>query len=275
MAVAVMPGAPLLEVAVPDWEVFGIPRLELADPWYELQNVRHATRGVIVAGGFESTAPFTLADLVGADTVIVPACSDIHEEQPADLVEAVREAHARGARVVALCSGAFVLAQAGLLDGKRATTHWMHADALLRRRFPSVVVDERVLNTSENRVHTSAGTAAAIDLCIELVRQDHGASVANALARRMVTPPHREADQAQYVQAPLPEATTAPLGPVIDWALSHLHEPVRLRDLAAKARLSERQFTRRFIQAHGQSPGEWLTRDNGYDERRSSLSAPI
>lgn len=257
VAVAAMPGAPLFELAVP-WEVFGIPKPELVDPWYELR-VCATEPGAVVAGGFASTAPFTLEDFAVADTVIVPACRDVHENQPAGLVEAVRSAHDHGARVVALCSGAFVLAQAGLLDGRRATTHWMHAETL-RRRFPAVIVDERVLNTSEDRVHTSAGTAAAIDLCIELVRQDHGAFVANALARRMVTPPHRESDQAQYVAAPMTDTTTAPLDPAIDWALSHLHEPIRLRDLAAHARLSERHLTRRFADAYGQSPGEWLTR---------------
>lgn len=257
VAVAAMPGAPLFELAVP-CEVFGVPRLDLVDPWYELQ-ICATQPGAAVAGGFVPTAGFSLDDLVEAETVIVPACASVHSEQPEDLVEAVRVAHGRGARIVSLCSGAFVLARAGLLDDKRATTHWMHADEL-RRQFPRVTVDETVLSTSEDRVHTSAGTAAAIDLCVELVRQDHGARVANALARRMVTPPHRQADQAQYVQQPVPNpAISSAFSSAIDWALAHLHEPIRLRDMAARARLSERQFTRRFAAAHGQTPGAWLT----------------
>ena len=258
VAVAVMPGAPIFELAVP-CEVFGTPRPDLVDPWYEFQLC--ATRpGAVIAGGFASTSPFGLDDLAAADTVIIPACTNVHAEQPVELVDAVREAHARGARIAALCSGAFVLAQAGLLNGRRATTHWMHAEEL-RRQFPSIIVDETVISATDGRVHTSAGTAAAIDLCIELVRQDHGTAVANALARRMVTPPHRDSDQAQYVVAPIPKAATASLSNVTNWAIAHLDEPIRLRDLAAHARLSERQFTRRFLDAHGRTPGEWLTRE--------------
>ena len=258
VAVAVMPDAPLFELAVP-CEVFGTSRPELADPWYEFKLC--ATQpGVVVAQGFASTTTFGLSDLAAADTVIIPACTSVHEQQPSELVDAVREAHARGARIAALCSGAFVLAQAGLLDGRRATTHWMHADEL-RRQFPRVIVDETVIIASEGRVHTSAGTAAAIDLCIELVRQDHGTAVANALARRMVTPPHRDADQAQSIVAPIPVGMTASLSDVTDWALAHFEEPVRLADLAAQARLSERQLSRRFLDTYGRSPGEWLTRE--------------
>ncbi|WP_019926625.1 GlxA family transcriptional regulator [Nocardia sp. BMG111209] len=258
VAVAVMPGAPIFELAVP-CEVFGVARPELADPWYEFA-LCATEPGTVIAGGFAAPAAFGLDDLITADTVIVPACTNVHERQPAGLVAAVAEAHARGARIAALCSGAFVVAQAGLLDGRRATTHWMHADEL-RRRFPAVIVDETVISASDDRVHTSAGTAAAIDLCIDLVRQDHGTAVANALARRMVTPPHRDADQAQYILSPLPAAAASPLSNITDWALAHLHEPIRLRDLAARAHLSERQLTRRFLEVYGRTPGDWLIRE--------------
>jgi AraC family transcriptional regulator, transcriptional activator FtrA len=258
VAVAVLPDAPIFELAVP-CEVFGVARPELVDPWYEFR-LCATEPGAVTAGGFATTTPFGLADLVTADTVIVPACTNVHAEQPAELVEAVVEAHARGARIAALCSGAFVLAQAGLLDGRRATTHWMHADEL-RRRFPRVLVDESVISASDGRVHTSAGTAAAIDLCIDLVRQDHGTAVANALARRMVTPPHRDADQAQYILSPLPPAASTSLSSVTEWATAHLHEPIRLRDLAARAHLSERQLTRRFLEVYGRTPGDWLVRE--------------
>ncbi|GLY64872.1 AraC family transcriptional regulator [Amycolatopsis taiwanensis] len=258
VAVAVLPGAPIFELAVP-CEVFGIPRPELADPWYEFQ-LCATEAGATIAGGFTATTPFGLDDLAAADTVIVPACRNVHERQPADLVAAVTEAHARGARIAAICSGAFVLAQAGLLDGRRATTHWMHADEL-RRRFPRVDVDELVIFAQDGRIHTSAGTAAGIDLCLELVRQDHGTTVANALARRMVTPPHRGADQAQYILTPLPSANTSPLSEVTAWAIAHLDQSIRLRDLAARAHLSERQLTRRFLETYGRTPGDWLIRE--------------
>lgn len=258
VAVAVMPGAPIFELAVP-CEVFGIPRPDLADPWYEFQ-LCATEPGAVIAGGFVSTTAFGLDDLASADTVIVPACANVHAEQPEGLVAAIAEAYARGARVASICSGAFVLARSGLLDGRRVTTHWMHADEL-RRQFPQVRVDETVIFTRDHRLYTSAGTAAGIDLCIELVRQDHGTAVANALARRMVTPPHRDADQAQYIAAPLAADQSAPLGEVAEWAVAHLDQPIRLRDLAARAHLSERQLIRRFLSAYGRTPGDWLARE--------------
>jgi AraC family transcriptional regulator, transcriptional activator FtrA len=150
---------------------------------------------------FVSEAPDTYDTLVRADTVIVPAVRDVHEEAPAALVEAVTLAHASGARVASLCSGAFVLAAAGLLEGRKATTHWLYTDELARR-FPAVNVDPDVLYIDNGDVLTSAGTTAAIDLCLAMVTTDHGADLANTLARRLVAPPHRSAGQAQYVEAP-------------------------------------------------------------------------
>lgn len=258
VAVAVMPGAPIFELAVP-CEVFGIPRPELADPWYEFQ-LCATEPGAMIATGFITTTPFDMDDLASADTVIVPACTNIHSQQPDELIEAIRSAYERGARIVAICSGAFVLAQAGLLDGRYATAHWMHADEL-RSRFPLVDLDEKVLYAQDGRIYTSAGTAAGIDLCIELVRQDHGSAVANALARRMVTPPHRTADQAQYMLTPLPVLRETSLTEVASWAIANLKHPIRIRDLAARAHLSERQFTRRFLSSYGQNPGDWLAHE--------------
>lgn len=258
VAIAVMPGAPIFEIAVP-CEVFGIARPELVDPWYE-SRVCATEPGATIAGGFAATAPYGLDDLIAADTIIVPACTNVHARHRAELAGAIREAHRRGARIASICTGAFVLAEAGLLDGRRATTHWMHAEEL-RRRYPLVRLDEAVLYTEDAGIHTSAGTAAGIDLCLELVRQDHGTAVANALARRMVTPPHRAADQAQYMPAPVSSLGFSPLTTVTDWALRHLAEPIRLRDLAARVHLSERQLSRRFLEAFGQTPGSWLARE--------------
>lgn len=253
-----MPGAPIFEIAVP-CEVFGIPRPELSAPWYEFQ-VCATEPGTTIAGGFLASSAGTLDDLAAADTVIVAACASVHERQPAALVDAVRAAHHRGARIASICSGAFVLAEAGLLDDRLATTHWMHAEELARR-YPRVRLDPTVICTHDDRIHTSAGTAAAIDLCLELVRQDRGTAVASALARRMVTPPHRSADQAQYMPAPVPGPAAPPLSDVAEWALRHLAEPIGLRDLATRAHLSERQLTRRFLTSYGTTPGGWLTRE--------------
>jgi len=258
VALAVMPGAPIFELAVP-CEVFGIDRPELSAPWYEF-TICATAPNTAIAGGFVTGSASTLDDLVTADTVIVPACTHVHEHQPPELVEAVREAHRRGARIASICSGAFVLAEAGLLDGRRATTHWMHAEELARR-YPRVIVDPTVIYAEDDGIHTSAGTAAAIDLCLELVRRDRGTAVANALARRMVTPPHRTADQAQYMLAPVEARETTPLSMVTEWAVQHLAEPIRLRDMAARVHLSERQLTRRFLDTYGQTPGEWLVRE--------------
>lgn len=257
VALGVMSDAPIFELAVP-CEVFGIARPELSDPWYEFV-VCAAEPKTAVAAGFGTLSAGPLDDLVAADTVIIPACTNVHQRQPADLVQAVREAHERGARIASICSGAFVLAEAGLLDNRRATTHWMHADEMVRR-YPHIDLDPTVIYTKDDRIHTSAGTAAAIDLCLELVRQDRGAAVANALARRMVTPPHRAADQAQYMPAPVATGPTS-LAAATEWALKHLAEPIQVRDLAERAHLSQRQLTRRFLDLYGRTPGEWLVRE--------------
>ncbi|RBP63943.1 AraC family transcriptional regulator with amidase-like domain [Brevibacterium sanguinis] len=258
VVLALMPGAPIFELAVP-CEVFGIERAEIADPWYRL-DVCATEPGAVVSGGFAAIDALGLDALAEADTVIVPACANVHAAAPHDLVEAVAAAHHRGARIASICSGAFVLAAAGILDGRKATTHWMHAE-LLARRYPAVQVDPTVIYTQDGRVFTSAGTAAGIDLCLELVRQDHGTAAANALARRLVTPPHRSADQAQFILSPVVEGSDSPLASTLQWARRHLGEPIRVRDLARHAHLSERQLSRRFLDLLGCTPGEWLLKE--------------
>jgi AraC family transcriptional activator FtrA len=255
VAVIVTPGAPLFELAVP-CEVFGAPRPDLIDPPYEV--LLCATRtGVTVASGFLATETGSLDDAVDADTVIVPATADVNEPPDEALVKTLRSAYERGARVVGLCSGAFALAEAGLLDHKRATTHWMYAERLARQ-YPAVRVDPAVLYTADANVYTSAGTAAAIDLCLELVRRDRGASVVNELARRLVVPPHRTADQAQFVSVPVPAVPETGLGPVLEWARGHLHERVTLAQLATRAHVSPRTLIRRFEGEYGLTPSRWL-----------------
>lgn len=256
VGLAAIAGAPVFEIAVPS-EVFGIARPEIAEPWYQLRVCGPQIGEVGLAGGFAITATHDYQGLETADTVIVPACANVHADQSPALLTAVRVAHARGARIASICSGAFVLAAAGLLDGLGATTHWLHAEEL-QRRFPSVTVDAQVLYRQEGRVFTSAGTGAALDLCLELVRQDRGSGVANRLARRMVIAPHRPGGQAQFLETPIPPLDEH-FSDLLEWARSHLDRPLTLAALAATASSSERTLARRFHDALGTSPIRWLT----------------
>ncbi|MFB6630116.1 helix-turn-helix domain-containing protein [Streptomyces sp. NPDC056362] len=238
--------------------VFGNPQPDLADPWYELRLCGEAGTGV-----FSVRTSHGLEGLVGADTVIVPSVPDAvvedGEEVPAELVAALRAAAASGARMVSLCTGAFALAAAGLLDGRRATAHWQHTGQLAARH-PGVLVDDSVLYTDEGTVLTSAGATAALDLCLHLVRKDLGAGVAGQLARRLVVPAHRAGGQAQFIEAPVPPSDEDSLGPVLQWATEHLAEPLTVDLLARRARLSPRTFHRRVQEAHGTTPLQWLLR---------------
>lgn len=195
--------------------------------------------------------------LARAGTVIVPGWADIDVDPPADLVEAVRAAHEAGARVASLCTGAFVLAAAGLLDGRRATTHWAHTD-VLAARYPSVEVDPDVLYVDNGSVLTSAGKAAAMDLCLHLVRRDHGSAVANTVARRLVVPPHRAGGQAQFVTTPVPDQDDHPLGGLLPWITERLDRPLTVEDLARQASMSSRNLARHFRSATGTTPLRWL-----------------
>jgi len=255
VAVVLTPNAPLFEVAVP-CEVFGVPRPDLIDPPYDVVLCAVEPEAT-VASGFLATVTGSMEDAMGSDTVIVPACADPDAMPDESLMSTLRIAHRRGARIVGLCSGTFALAEAGLLSGKRATTHWMYAKRLAER-YPLVDVDPAVLYTSEENVFTSAGTAAAIDLCLELVRRDHGATVVNELARRLVVPPHRTADQAQFVPTPVPDDPGSSLGPTLEWVRGHLHERLTLAEIAAEAHVSSRTLIRRFAREYGLPPGRWL-----------------
>lgn len=197
--------------------------------------------------------------LCEADLVVVPAQRMPDYRPPRALVEALREAHRRGARIAGLCSGAFLLAEAGLLDGRSATTHWMYAEEL-RRRHPAVRVEEDALYIDEGDVLTSAGSAAAIDLCLHIVRSDHGAAAAAEIGRRMVVAPHREGGQSQYAPDPPPRRGRSGLAPVLDWATERLHEPLTVPRLADRAGMSTRTFGRRFAEEVGTTPLAWLNR---------------
>jgi AraC family transcriptional activator FtrA len=242
-------------------EVFGLSRPELGDlPWYELRVcAEEPGRDLRAVGGFTLRAEHGLDALAAADTVIVPGVAKAEAEVSPALVEALLRAHARGARLVSICSGAFALAATGLLEGRGATTHWRYARALAERH-PGIDVDPDVLYVDNGDVLTSAGSAAGIDLCLYLVRADHGAAVANAVARRFVVPPHREGGQAQFIEAAVGE-----IGPEGDgvtqsmnWALRHLHTPLSVPALARAACMSERSYLRHFTRRNGVSPMHWV-----------------
>ncbi|WP_405582661.1 GlxA family transcriptional regulator [Streptomyces sp. NBC_01190] len=203
-----------------------------------------------------------LQALAEADTVVVPASHElgpVYDEGllPAHLAEAIAGIR-HGTRMVSICTGSFLLAAAGLLDNRRATTHWSSADHF-QRLFPRIKVDPDVLYVDDGDVLTSAGVAAGIDLCLHIVRRDFGAAVANAVARRTVVPPHREGGQAQYVRRPLPEPRQAGTERARAWAQDRLDQPLTLRQLAERESMSVRTFTRRFREEVGLSPGQWLT----------------
>ncbi|MDN3027863.1 helix-turn-helix domain-containing protein [Streptomyces sp. S.PB5] len=235
-------------------EVFGSAPVGVDVPWYDVTVC--GTQAVQV-GRFRLEPDQGLDRLRDADTVIVPGWADVDVEPPGKLVEAVRAAYEAGARVASLCTGAFVLAAAGLLDGKRATTHWAHTD-VLAARHPEVTVDPDVLYVDNGSVLTSAGKAAAMDLCLHLLRLDHGSAVANAAARRLVVPPHRAGGQAQFVATPVPERDDHPLGALLPWVVERLDQPLTVEDLARQARMSSRHLGRHFRAATGTTPLQWL-----------------
>ncbi|MFJ8662002.1 helix-turn-helix domain-containing protein [Streptomyces sp. NPDC093795] len=246
VALAVTDGMLHFELSVAH-EVFG-------DPAYELVV---CGPGPVRFGRFRLDPDAGLDQLPYADTVIVPGWADVDVEPPAELVDAVRAAHEAGVRVASLCTGAFVLAAAGLLDGRRATTHWAHTD-VLAARYPLVEVDPDVLYVDNGSVLTSAGKAAAMDLCLHLVRLDHGSAHANTIARRLVVPPHRSGGQAQFVTAPVPAQDDHPLTELFPWAIERLDQPLTVEDLARRANMSSRHLGRHFRTVTGATPLQWL-----------------
>ncbi|MFF3286958.1 helix-turn-helix domain-containing protein [Streptomyces sp. NPDC003023] len=253
VALAVTDGMLHFELSVA-YEVFGAEPYGVADPLYR---VAVCGPGPVRVGRFRMEPDRGLDQLPLADTVIVPGWADVDEEPPADLVDAVRAAHEAGARVASLCTGAFVLAAAGLLDGRRATTHWAHT-RVLATRHPRVEVDPDVLYVDSGSVLTSAGKAAAMDLCLHLVRLDHGSAIANTLARRLVVPPHRAGGQAQFVTRPVPAQDDHPLAELLPWVIERLDRPLTVEDLARRANMSSRNLGRHFRSVTGTTPLQWL-----------------
>jgi transcriptional regulator GlxA family with amidase domain len=240
-------------------EVFGIDRTADGVPPFEFAIVsEHPGVPARTLGGIAISASAGLDRLADADLVAVAPGERLDAPVSPAVAEALHAAVRRGARVVGVCSAAFTLAAVGLLDGRRAATHWMHA-AELARRYPRTTVDPDVLYVDDDPVFTSAGTAAGIDLCLYLVRRDHGAAVANAIARRMVVGPHRSADRSQVVEAPIPDVRHDDgIDAVLDWSLRNLHENLSVDVLARRAYQSRRSFARRFRAATGTTPYAWI-----------------
>jgi AraC family transcriptional activator FtrA len=241
-------------------EVFALRRPELGVPWYDFAVVSYDRPPLRATGGVRVLPTHSVRVLSKANTIVIPNWRDLDEAPPPAMLEALRAAHRRGARLMSVCSGAFVLAAAGLLDGRRATTHWRHA-ARLAAQYPRVRVEPSVLYVEDDRVYTAAGSAAGIDLGLHLIRQDYGSAIANQVARRMVVPPHRDGGQSQFVADAVPATSPGDgsLAPIMEWASSRLSEPLDAAALARKGRMSMRTLARRFESQAGTTPHQWLT----------------
>jgi transcriptional regulator GlxA family with amidase domain len=257
VAAVVMDGVHPFELGIV-CEVFGLERPELNVPWYRFKVCAGEPSPLRTHAELQLDTPYGLDDLEDADTLVFTHWRSPDEPLPPALLEAVLAAHARGARLLSICSGVFVLAATGLLDGRPATTHWKFA-ADLARLYPTIEVRPDVLYVDNGQVMTSAGSAAGIDLCLHVVRQDYGAEIANSVARRMVVAAHRDGGQAQFVEQPvLGDASDDALGRALGWALEHLDEPLSIERLAERAGMSPRTFARRFRATHGTTPYKWL-----------------
>jgi transcriptional regulator GlxA family with amidase domain len=238
-------------------DVFGTSEVTPEADWYKF-SVCGARPGLVTSDvGLQFHVPFGLEKLKKADTIVaLPTCRV--DEIPEPVLEALRQAHLRGSRIISLCTGAFVLAKAGLLDGRRATTHWSECAELVGN-YPDVIVDPKVLFVDEGDILTSAGSAAGIDLCLHIVRQDYGSEIATQLARQLVVPPQRDGGQAQFIEMPLAETDkTSLFADTISWAQEHLNESMSVNDLAVRSAMSPRTFARRFLAVTGSTPHQWL-----------------
>jgi transcriptional regulator GlxA family with amidase domain len=238
-------------------EVFGVDRTDDGVPRIDFRVcAERPGEPIDLENGMSMTAPYGLDAAEGADLLIAPAYDN--EERPSEAVlDLFRRAHARGAWLLSVCTGAFLFGEAGLLDGRSCTTHWMHTEEL-KQRFPAATVDPDVLFVEDDRVITSAGTAAGIDACLHHVRCELGAAVANKIARRMVVPPQRDGGQRQYIDLPVPSCNADSLAPLLTWMREHLAEEQPVKVLARRASMSERTFARRFAAETGTTPGKWL-----------------
>jgi AraC family transcriptional activator FtrA len=238
-------------------EVFGLARPEFGSDWYRFTTCAVEAGPLRAAGGLRFAADAGLGAFARAGTIVIPGWKGIDVPPPVELLQALRAAHRRGARLVSICSGAAVLAATGLLDGQRATTHWRYV-AALQRRYPQVEIDPNVLYIDAGNILTSAGSAAGLDLCLHIVRRDFGAEVANQVARRLVIPPHRKGGQAQFIERPLPPRDDHRLSALLDRLRAQPATAVTVGELAQSVAMSERTFLRRFRETTGTTPADWL-----------------
>lgn len=239
-------------------EVFGYDRSHIVDPWYRFLIASQDPSPIRTSTGFMMSTELGLEALDDADTIVIPGWADDLRPPRPETIDALRAAYDRGARLMSICIGSFVLAATGLLDGRRATTHWRWAERL-KHAYPRVEVDPSVLYIDDGQILTSAGTAAGIDLGLHIVRLDYGAEVANQVARSIVMPPHRDGGQAQYIDAPMPEAPDDdPIRDTLAWIVEHLDEELSVDALAARSAMSERSFMRHFRATTGTTPFDWI-----------------
>jgi AraC family transcriptional regulator, transcriptional activator FtrA len=241
-------------------ELFALERPELGVDWYRFAVCAIESGPLRAAGGVTISAPYKLKLLERANTIVVPGWRDVNERPPEPLLKKIRAAYQSGSRLCSICSGVFVLAAAGVLDGKTVTTHWRYA-AILQQRYPQISVQPDALYVDEGQVITSAGSAAGLDMLLHLVRRDYGSAVANRVAQRLVLPPHREGGQAQFVPRPMPQDESGRLAKLMDWVRGHPALPHTLRSLAERAAVSPRTLQRQFRDATGFAPYEWLIRE--------------
>lgn len=285
---AIKPKGPLVAVLAYDglctfefgvaYEAFGLPRPEMGSDWYRYSVCAVEPGPLHAAGGLVVDAAAGCEVLRRAALIVVPGWRGMAMPVPKSLISHLHKAHDRGARIMSLCSGIEVLAACGFLDGRRATTHWRYSDSI-RTRYPSIKLEPDMLYVDEGDVLTAAGSAAGIDLCLHVVRKDFGAEAANSVARRLVVPPHREGGQAQFIKRPvLPQRQSARLGSMIDWLRARLDKSHSIERLADKAGMSQRTFQRRFEEATGLPPGEWLIAERvrlAQEHLESSLIATL
>ena len=255
VVVVALPGVAPFELGVV-CEVFGIDRTDQGLPGFDFAVVAAEPGPVTTSIGFDLVVGQGLDRAESADLICIPA-ADHERPAPPEVLDLLRRAVERGARVLSVCSGAYVLAEAGILDGRRCTTHWYHLADFVQR-YPQLDTVCDVLYVEDGPVVTSAGTASGIDACLHIVRQELGAEAANGIARRMVVSPHREGGQAQFIETPVPEVAADTLQPVLAWLQAHLDDDVTIDELAARAHLSPRTFARRFRAETGTTPHHWL-----------------
>ncbi len=256
ISVLVYPGLCMFEFACVA-EVFGLKRPELGSDWYKFETVSIDGNPVKTQYHGEITPNKALKDIKIASTIIIPGWSNVNEPIPTTIITALINAYRSGSRLVAICSGSFVLAETGLLNGKSATTHWQYVTKF-KQQYPQIRVETDVLYIDEQSILTSAGSAAGLDLCLHLIRKDYGSTVVNHVAKRLVIPPHREGDQAQFIQLPVATDNKSAISAVLQYIRQNLADTHTISQLAASINVSERTFLRRFKASTSTTPSEWL-----------------